>query len=82
MSDPTPAEALRRQLHRYADLAASPRYAAAAQFFFEDLYGPHDFARRDADLERIYPTMVRMLPARAVATVAAGMEVNALTQEL
>jgi hypothetical protein len=66
----------------YADLAATPRYAAAAEFFFEDLYGPHDFTQRDADIERVYAMMVRMLPARAIGAVADAMELNALTQEL
>lgn len=66
----------------YADLAAAPRYEAAARFFFDDLYGPHDFAQRDADVERVYPVMAKLLPARALSTVASAMEVNALTQEL
>jgi hypothetical protein len=66
----------------YADLEAQDRYAAAADFFFDDLYGPHDFAQRDADIERIYPVMVKLLPVRAVAVVASAMEVNALTAEL
>ena len=30
----------RRFRQSYADLAASPRYARAVQFFLEDLYGP------------------------------------------
>ena len=41
-----------------------------------------DFARRDADLARVVPIMVRMLPERVIATVARAMELNALSQEL
>jgi hypothetical protein len=65
----------------YADLAGTPRYADAIAFFQSDLYGG-DFARRDADLARVVPLMVRMLPERVIATVALAMELNALSQEL
>ncbi|MEP7181694.1 MAG: hypothetical protein ABI886_05880 [Betaproteobacteria bacterium] len=66
----------------YADLAVQPRYAGAIAFFQADLYGGDDFAQRDADLARIVPVMVRMLPARVIATVAHAMELNALSHEL
>jgi hypothetical protein len=66
----------------YADLEAVPRYAAAVEFFESDLYGGADFAQRDADVARVAPVMVMMLPERVIATVAHAMEVNALSQEL
>ena len=66
----------------YADLAADPRYTAAVVFFQNDLYGPGDFSRRDADLARVVPLMVKVLPERVIATVALAMELNALSQEL
>ncbi len=66
----------------YADLAADPRYARAIAFFQEDLYGPGDFSRRDADLARIAPLLARMLPERVVATIAQAVELNRLAQEL
>jgi hypothetical protein len=72
----------RRLRMTYADLAADPRYAAAIVFFQNDLYGSADFSRRDADLARVVPVMVRMLPQRVIATVAAAMELNGLSQEL
>src|SRR5215207_1629077 len=50
----------------YADLADSPRYGAAIRFFQQDLYGVRDFSRRDADLARIVPMMVRMAPVGVV----------------
>src|SRR5258708_2452121 len=46
----------------YADLAAQPRYAGAVEFFEADLYGGGDFAQRDADVARVAPIMVLMLP--------------------
>jgi hypothetical protein len=66
----------------YADLAAEPRYADAIVFFQTDLYGNADFAQRDADLARIVPAMVLMLPERVIASIAQAMELNALSQEL
>lgn len=72
----------RRLRQTYADLAAQPRYAAAITFFENDLYGSGDFARRDADLARVVPLMVRMLPERVIATVAQAVELNALSHEL
>jgi hypothetical protein len=72
-----------RRLHAtYADLEATPRYAAAMQFFETDLYGGADFARRDADLLRVVPAMKRLLPANVLATVASALELDALSQEL
>ena len=72
----------RRLRMTYADLAADPRYKAAIQFFQNDLYGAGDFSRRDADLARVVPMMVKMLPDAVILTAAAPMELNALSQEL
>lgn len=65
----------------YADLRAQPRYVDAVDFFETDLYG-EDFARRDADLARVVPIMVRTLPEGVIASIAEAMELNALAQEL
>lgn len=72
----------RRLRMTYPDLAPQPRYAGAIDFFQTDLYGGADFARRDADLARVVPVMVRMLPERVIATIARAMELNTLSQEL
>lgn len=66
----------------YADLAAQPRYAAAARFFLDELYGPHDFTDRDSQFARIVPALVRLFPARIVATVRALAELHALSEQL
>lgn len=66
----------------YADLAAQRRYQAAIEFFLSDLYGTQDFTRRDADLVRIYPIMVRALSENALESLALAVELHALTQEL
>jgi len=72
----------RRLKQTYADLARSPRYAAAVAFFGTDLYGPGDFSRRDADLARVVPLMSKMLPDGVLATVASAMELSVLSHEL
>ena len=53
----------------HADLLADARYGPAARFFLEDLYGPQDFAERDAQFARIVPALVRMFPQEIVETV-------------
>jgi hypothetical protein len=72
----------RRLRMTYADLAADKRYTAAVAFFQNDLYGPGDFSRRDADLARVVPLMVKMLPEGVIVTTALAMELNGVSQEL
>lgn len=72
----------RRLNASYADLAVDPRYAEAIAFFQSELYGPGDFSQRDADLARVVPIMIRVLPDSAVATVAMAMELSMLSHEL
>jgi hypothetical protein len=66
----------------YADLAREPRYARAIAFFQADLYGPGDFSRRDADLARVVPLMVRLLPEGVIATISGAMELSAVSHAL
>lgn len=72
----------RRFEHTYADLLASSRYAAAARFFLDDLYGPRDFTRRDAEFARVVPSLVRLFPAEIVTTVASITRLHALSESL
>lgn len=66
----------------YADVLADPRYAAAARFFLEDLYGPADFTARDQQFARIVPALVRLFPREIVETVADLAELHALSEQL
>jgi hypothetical protein len=72
----------RRLRLTYADLAVDKRYAAAIRFFQNDLYGGADFSRRDGDLARIVPMLMKVVPEGVVAATALAMELNALSQEL
>lgn len=66
----------------YDDLLRSPRYAAAARFFLEDLYGPSDFTRRDTQFARVVPALVRLFPSEIVSTVVHLASLHALSEAL
>jgi len=66
----------------YADLLATPRYAGAAGFFLDELYGPRDFTRRDAQFQRIVKPLVRLFPHEVVDTVAQLARLHALSEGL
>lgn len=66
----------------YRDLLDEPRYRPAAEFFLDELYGTKDFTARDAEVERIVPLLVSMLPARALATLCDALRMDALSEAL
>ena len=68
--------------HTYADLLAQPRYAQATNFFLQELYGPEDFTRRDAQFKRVVPALVRLFPHEVVVTVRTLGELHALSESL
>ena len=68
--------------HTYADLLAEARYAPATRFFLEELYGPEDFSRRDAQFKRVVPALVRLFPKEVVLTVQTLGELHALSEAL
>src|SRR5262245_52963555 len=79
--------AIKRHQHErfsldYADLFSNDRYGPATGFFLNDLYGPVDFADRDAQFSRIVPAMTRLLPADVMQTVAQLAELHALSESL
>lgn len=78
-------EAVKRYQQRrfektYADLLAHPRYAGAANFFLDELYGPNDFTRRDEQFARVVPPMVRLFPLEVALTVEALAALHALSE--
>jgi len=66
----------------HQDLLEDPGYRPAAEFFLSDLYGMKDTSKRDADVEHIYPIMVRMLPDHALHSIGVALELDALTEQL
>ncbi len=71
-----------RMAATHADLLGVPESAAAARFFLNDLYGSKNVTQRDADVERVLPTMERMLPLPALAAIAEAIELDALSETL
>ena len=66
----------------YADLRSKPRYQSATDFFVNELYAPSNVVDRDADLERMYPTMIRLLPDGVLTTISKSIELQADTLAL
>ncbi len=66
----------------YADLLADARHGAAARFFLDELYGPQEFSRRDAQFGRVVPALVRLFPNELVATIEQLGQLHALTEAL
>jgi hypothetical protein len=72
----------RRFRATYADFLSDPKYSRATRFFLEELYGVHDFARRDAQFARIAGALERLFP-EPVAQLAVDLsETHALTEVL
>ncbi len=72
----------RRLARTHADLLDSPRYRPAIRFFLEELYAPRDFSRRDQQLLKISPVLVRVLSETSLHTLGLAAEMNVLTEEL
>jgi hypothetical protein len=71
-----------RLLRSHADLRRTPRYRAAIEFFFEELYGGGDPQARDRDLQRVHRVMERLLPRQALQALMLAIELEILSQEL
>lgn len=71
-----------RLARTYPDLLASPRYRPACEFFLDELYGAKDFEARDREALRVVPKLARMLPERAVETMALAVELDETSESL
>ncbi len=72
----------KRLAHTHADLLAASDTRGAALFFFDELYGAHDLSQRDMDLERIIPTLQRVLSVDALKTITDAIVLDALSEKL
>lgn len=71
-----------RLARTHSDLLGSPRMGAAASFFLTDIYGAKDLSQRDAEVMRVVPTIVKLVPAAGLVTVADAIELDALSEGL
>jgi hypothetical protein len=60
----------------YSEFSKVPQTAAAVEFVISDLIGTN-ISARDADLARVVPIMVRLLPEKALHALASALELNA-----
>jgi hypothetical protein len=65
----------------HADLAEEPQYHNIGEFFFEEMYGPHDFSARDEQARRLQQ-FVHLAPGLAVGDVQQVLELLELTNRL
>ena len=72
---------MRYLLTFFTDLHERPGYGNAIDFTVSDLAGV-SVGHRDHDLERAAPAITRMLPTRALETIAAAARLNARVLEL
>jgi signal transduction histidine kinase len=66
----------------FSDLLASARYGPAGEFFLHELYGARDFEQRDSEVLRVVPLFARMLPQRAIHTLALAVRLDELSEQL
>ncbi|MDX1756831.1 MAG: hypothetical protein R3175_12275 [Marinobacter sp.] len=69
-----------KDTHR--DLYCHPGYHHGLNFLLTDLYAPAGMTRRDDNIDRIFPKMVKWLPDPVLATFAGLVELNRVTQQL
>jgi hypothetical protein len=66
----------------HQDLARHPRYAALAEFFFRDIYGPQEFHDRDARFRQLYSKLVAIVGPRPLELMREALELAELTEVL
>jgi hypothetical protein len=71
-----------RLARTYGDFARDARHAKAVEFFLTDLYGAHDFNRRDSDLFGALSRLQRALPQPLLDLLELAVELDVLTSEL
>ncbi len=58
-----------RMAEDYQDFASQEDYFPAIDFFLTELYGDFGFIDRNHDLNKVYPAMVKLLPASMLDTL-------------
>ena len=66
----------------HSELLKSPKYGPATRFFLTELYSTADLTQRDADIERVIKILVKFLPDKALHTLAAALEMDALSERM
>lgn len=69
-----------KSTHR--ELYQHPGYHAGLEFLLSDLYAPANMTRRDDNIDRVFPKMIKWLPDHLLGTLAGLVELNLITQQL
>lgn len=72
---------LDRIARSYSDLIRQESSHKAVNFFLSELYGGLDFRKRDQDMKKVMPLMVRFLPDRTLMTMSEAFELQAISLE-
>ena len=72
---------IKRLRATYADLLATDRYRAAAEFFLEELYGSQDVNQRDAEAQKVAPKLASLLPARAADALLLAVQLEEMAEQ-
>ena len=71
-----------RLLLSHQTLYQQHNYQPALDFFINELYGARDFSQRDQDIARVAPKMSKLLPDKAMQSLASALHLYALSFEL
>ncbi|HAZ87817.1 MAG TPA: hypothetical protein DCW82_01845, partial [Marinobacter adhaerens] len=63
----------------HEDLYRHPGYHHGLEFLLTDLYAPAGMTRRDDNIDRVFPKMVKWLPDNLLDTFAGLVELNLIT---
>ncbi|MFP3977215.1 FFLEELY motif protein [Marinobacter sp. KMM 10035] len=66
----------------HQDLYQHPGYHDGLEFLLTDLYAPTGMTRRDDNIDRVFPKMVKWLPDQQLEVLAGLVELNLITQQL
>lgn len=66
----------------HQDLYQHPGYHNGLEFLLTDLYAPAGMTRRDDNIDRVFPKMVKWLPDHQLEMLAGLVELNLITQRL
>ena len=66
----------------HEDLYQHSGYHHGLEFLLTDLYAPAGMTRRDDNIDRVFPKMVKWLPDNQLDTFAGLVELNLITQQL
>ena len=65
----------------FEELLSQQDCVEAGRFFLSELYGGHDFRKRDEDIGIVMPVMIRFLPDKVLHSMSEAFELQAISLE-